>query len=107
MVDVLYILYYSLLGGRTAPEIVSWLEKSLGPVISELTTLEEVKAFVDKADVTVMGYFATKDSDEAKAYDATANAGIESIPFGMTFDADVIKAMEATVDSIVLYKKVS
>ena len=38
------------LGGRTAAEIVSWLEKKTGPPAKELITAEDVKAFTEKSN---------------------------------------------------------
>lgn len=94
------------IGGRKAKDIMSWLEKTLEPVVTELNTVEEVNAFNDKADVTVVGYFSSNDSSEAKVYIETAGAGIESMSFGIVTNGEVTSAMEATVDSVVLYKKV-
>ena len=45
-------------GGRTADEIVNWLNKKTGPPAKALTTVEEAKEFVEKAaSVAVIGFF--------------------------------------------------
>lgn len=43
-------------GGRTNKEIVKWIKKRTGSVSKALTTLEELAAFNDKSEVTIV-YF--------------------------------------------------
>jgi hypothetical protein len=50
-------------------------------------------------------YFQKSDSDDAKMYMEVAG-GIDDIPFGITHDATVAKALELTKDGIVMFKKV-
>ena len=44
-------------GGRTALEIVNWLKKRSGPAAAELSSVEAVKAFTEKEEVAVVGFF--------------------------------------------------
>merc|ERR1712183_333991 len=70
-------------GGRTADTIVSWLEKKTGPPALALASVEEATAFVAGTDVAVIGVFADKTTDAAKAYLAAASS-IDDIPFAIT-----------------------
>ena len=69
------------LGGRTAPEIVSWLKKKTGPPATLLDSTETAKDFVEGKDVVVIGFFGDKESDLAKAFIKAAE-GIDDVPFG-------------------------
>ena len=44
-------------GGRTGPEIVSWLKKKTGPPAGILEDVDSTKAFIEKEDVVVIGFF--------------------------------------------------
>ena len=44
-------------GGRTGPEIVSWLKKKTGPAVVTLDDVAAVKALTDKEEVAVVGFF--------------------------------------------------
>ena len=98
---------FNQIGGRKADDIVAWLEKSLGPVVTDLKSAADIKEFTGKADVVVVGYFTSNETDEAKAYIAAADSGIEGLNFGICINADVTKEAEASVNTVVLYKKVS
>lgn len=44
-------------GGRQADDIVSWVLKKTGPPAKDLPTVDDAKAFIDSADVVVIGFF--------------------------------------------------
>lgn len=97
--------YVLSIGGRTAPEIISWLEKKTGPPAKELTTAEEVKAFTEKSDVVVVGFYKDKDSENAKAFIGAAE-GTDDVEFGIVHDEALAKENNVEGDSVVLFKKV-
>ena len=92
-------------GGRTAAEIVSWLEKKTGPPAKELMTAEEVKAFTEKSDVVVVGFYKDKDSENAKAFIQAAE-GTDDVVFGIVHDEALAKENNVEKDGLVLFKKV-
>ena len=96
-------------GGRTADEIVSWLNKKTGPPAKALSTADDIKAFkefTDKRQTCVIGYFTDAESAEAKAF-LTAADGIDDTEFGIVTDAALAKADNVEGNKIVLYKQVS
>jgi len=91
-------------GGRTAPEIVNWLNKRTGPPAQDLTTPEQALEFSKKDEVVVIGFFQNTESEAAIAYISTAEAH-DSVSFGITTSKEVANSLDATLDSIVLFKQ--
>jgi len=91
-------------GGRTGPEIVSWLQKKTGPPATTLESVEAAEAFVEGKEVVVVGFFKDAGSDGAKAFIDTA-FGVDDILFGITSDDAVLQKYEAEDGSVVLLKK--
>ena len=48
------------LAGRQAADIVNWLKKKTGPPATELKDKDEAKAFVEKDEVVVLGFFKVR-----------------------------------------------
>ena len=67
--------------------------------------MEEAKAFVEKEDVVVVGFFESAESDAAKEYISAADTQ-DTIYFGISTSKEVAEALETTQDSIVVFKKV-
>ncbi len=44
-------------GGRTSSDIVNWLKKKTGPPAVDLDSADACKAFIEKDDVVVIGFF--------------------------------------------------
>jgi len=91
-------------GGRKADDIVSWLNKKTGPAAKTLTTALELKAFVDGAEVAVVGFFQDPTADAMAVY-LQAAADIEGVPLGIVNSAEVAASQDVEGDAIVLFKK--
>ncbi|XP_068672295.1 protein disulfide-isomerase 2-like [Montipora foliosa] len=91
-------------GGRTASEIITWLEKKTGPPAKVLLTAEEIKAFTEKSDVVVVGFYKDKDSEGAKAFTEAAGE-TDAVEFGIVHDEALAKENSVDGDNVVLYKK--
>lgn len=91
-------------GGRVADEIVSWVTKKTGPPAFELDSVDNAEAFLLNNKVVVVGFFADKESDEAKNFLAVANS-VDEYPFGLASSDDILAKYEATIGSIVLFKQ--
>jgi len=90
-------------GGRTENEIVSWINKKTGPPAKELATSDDVKEFTSKRDVAVVGFFADKETELAKAFIKAAE-GIDDVEFAIT-TPNQSGDLAVTEDKIVLVKK--
>ena len=91
-------------GGRTAKEIVTWLYKRTGPPADDLETADEAKEFSEKDDVVIIGFFEDAESANAKAYLAAADSQ-DTLYFGIVTKKEVAESLEATFDSVVVFKK--
>lgn len=90
-------------GGRTADEIVTWLNKKTGPPAKVLATVEEVAAFAKPAkDAVVIGFFSDKESELAKAFIKSADS-IDDIEFAIT-SPDASGDLNVKEDKIVVIK---
>ncbi len=91
-------------GGRTAEDLVKWLKKKTGPPALDLTTAEEAKKLKESAPVVVVGFFADKESDDAKVFLEVAAENDEH-PFAIVTDKAVYSELGADKDGVVLFKK--
>lgn len=91
-------------GGRTADDIVAWLEKKTGPPAVELTTVEAAEELIKENKVAIIGFFKNRESPEAKAFLAAASA-IDDVPFAITGDDALYEKYEAKCGQIVLFKQ--
>lgn len=91
-------------GGRQADDIVNWLLKKTGPPAKELESVEAAEQFISENQVVVVGFFGKRDSDEAKAFLATAMA-VDEYPFGITSNEEVYKKYEASCGKVILFKQ--
>ncbi|KAK7113651.1 protein disulfide-isomerase-like [Littorina saxatilis] len=90
--------------GRQAADIVNWLKKKTGPPAQELKSTDDAKAFVEKEDVVVIGFFKDLEGEAAVAFTKAA-AGIDDIPIAVTSDDAVFKEYKMDKDGIILLKK--
>jgi len=91
-------------GGRTADDIVNWLNKKTGPPAKTLATVDEAKQFIEKSEVVVVGFFKDVTSATAKAFEEVA-ASTDDLPFAITAAEDLFKEHKVDKDGIVLFKK--
>lgn len=99
-------------GPRVADGIVSTLENLAGPATFTLTTLEEVKAFVEKDPVVMLAVFK-KGAKELKVYEAVArdmrgsSGGGLQVNFGYVLDAKMLPDVEKPkkIPALYMYKK--
>ncbi|CAF2821435.1 unnamed protein product [Rotaria sp. Silwood2] len=97
-------LTFEYTGGRAQDDIVSWLKKKTGPVAEELKTVDDLNKLKQANDVVVIGVFKDMDDDTAASFLQVAKT-TDGIPFGITSNADVLKELDVTKDTIVLLKK--
>lgn len=91
-------------GPREAVGIVNWLKKKTGPAAATFDAVADAKAFAEKDEVAVLGFFKDVESAAAKAFLGVA-LETDDIPFGITSNADVFSEFKVTGDAVVLFKK--
>lgn len=51
------LLFYCLLAGRQADDIVNWLKKRTGPAVATLQGVTEAESLIADSEVAVIGFF--------------------------------------------------
>jgi len=90
-------------GGRTAPEIVSWLDKKTGPPATTLATVDELSNFQEANEVFALGVFFSTESSASKTYLEHASSD-DLIPYATTTSEEIQKKLGLTGDAIVILK---
>lgn len=91
-------------GGRTAPEMVNWLNKKTGPAAQTIEDAAALKALTDKEEVVAVGFFKDQTSDGAKAFLEVA-AQTDDIAFATTSADSAFKEFKVSGDAVVLFKQ--
>jgi len=89
-------------GGRTHPDIVSWIKKKTGPPAKKLGDVEATKAFKEENDVCVIGYFP--EGQDSADFIAAADS-LDDVPFGITDCEECAKELELAAGGVTLFKK--
>jgi len=88
-------------GGRTAADIVSWVNKKSGPVPMPAGSVDEAKSIQESNPVSVFGFFESAETDEYKHFALTAEAS--ELTYVVTFSAAVATEFGVTMPKIVVY----
>jgi protein disulfide-isomerase A1 len=89
-------------GGRTHPEIVSWMRKKTGPASRTLSTVGEVELFYNGAEVAVV-YFGDNSGD-LSVYERVARSN-DDLLFASCASEECFAHYGVSSGSIVLFKK--
>lgn len=90
-------------GGRKAEEIVSWLEKKVGPPGVLVTSLEQLSLLINDNTIVVVGFLTDLNSELTKVF-LDAARFTENIPFAIVPDPALFAAQNVTEDKIVMFK---
>jgi protein disulfide-isomerase A1 len=90
-------------GGRTAPDIVSFMKKKSGPPAATLTTTDELTNTQESNDAFVVGYFADVESAAAKAFVSAASQDEDNV-YTITSSAEIKAELGLTADTVVVLK---
>lgn len=90
-------------GGRSAEDIVKWLNKKTGPAAKTLTTADEAKDYKSSSKVVVAGLFSDVEGADAKAF-LEAAAINDEIPFAVSSDPAVWSELGFEKEGVVLLK---
>lgn len=88
-------------GGRTEPEIISWMKKKTGPATKTLKTVEEIEDFHKGSDVSLV-YFGD-DASHSEIFNKVART-IDDIVFAIA-PKELAEKFNSTSGKVSLYKK--
>lgn len=91
-------------GGRSAEDIVKWLNKKTGPAAKTLTTADEAKEYKSSAKVVVAGLFSDLESASAKSF-LEAAALNDEIPFAISSEQSVWSELGSDKEGVILLKQ--
>jgi protein disulfide-isomerase A1 len=94
------IIEYS--GGKTAGEIIDWINKKLGPAAKVISSLSELKQFIDDNKITVV-FFGKEDSTEAENFKKAVKS-IEGAEYAITTDSAALSEYGLSEPSIMMFK---
>ncbi|KAM4603332.1 protein disulfide-isomerase A2 [Polymixia lowei] len=91
-------------GKRTVKGIIQWLKRRSGPGVVVLDTPVAAAQLLSAQNITVVGFFNSPESEEAKAFTELAMDMVD-IEFAMTTSPEVFQKYEVKTSSVVLFKK--
>ncbi|KAF8358966.1 hypothetical protein PRIPAC_93961 [Pristionchus pacificus] len=91
-------------GPREANGIVKYMVDQAAPAAKKLNGLKEVERWMDKNDVTIVGFFATEDGSSFEAYsDAAEMLREEFKTMGWTSDPAAFKKYDAKPNDVIVF----
>ena len=90
-------------GGRTEKEIISWITKRTGSVLTVLKSIEEFDAFLKENKVAVTLFTQIEEGDLYSAFKTVA-MGFDKLGFGIVTSDEVRAHAKAEFNKIVLFK---
>jgi len=91
-------------GERTSRGIVSYMKRQARPAVTEFSSYDDAKTFADSENVVVL-FFGNADSSEYTSFKEAAETMRNEFSFGAVFSEEVAQKFEATIPSVVLFKK--
>ncbi|XP_055506942.1 protein disulfide-isomerase A2-like [Leucoraja erinacea] len=91
-------------GKRTASGIVGWLKRRVGASYLILHSAAELQAFIDAAQVAVVGFFQDVEDDDVKVFVEVAEEAVD-IPFGLSSGAEILAQYGLTRNTICMFKQ--
>ncbi|XP_036829475.1 protein disulfide-isomerase A2-like isoform X1 [Oncorhynchus mykiss] len=91
-------------GKRTVQGIVQWLKRRSGPSAVVLETTDAASEHISLHNVTVLGFFTSLESEEAKMFYSVAMEMVDMV-FGVTTSPEVFQKYEVKNNRVVLFKK--
>ncbi|KAM3865504.1 protein disulfide-isomerase A2 [Diretmus argenteus] len=91
-------------GKRTVQGIIQWMKRRSGPGAVVLDTPDSAAQLLDAHNVTVVGFFNSLESEEAKVFTEVALNMVDT-EFAVTTSPEVFQKYEVKNSSVVLFKK--
>jgi len=91
-------------GGRTAQNIVEFIEKYIGDAVTSLASSSDVKKFIESNKASALGFFSDKNSEEYKTFVKVADSLRDSLAFGEVFDVNIANEYKVKAPTVVIFK---
>ncbi|XP_017270725.1 protein disulfide-isomerase A2 [Kryptolebias marmoratus] len=91
-------------GKRSVEGIIQWMKRRSGPGAAHLDSLDSAEQFIRAHNVSVVGFFDSLESEEAKLLKEIA-FDLTDTEFAMTAAPEVFQKYEVKTSSVVLFKK--
>lgn len=92
-------------GGRTDLEVILWIDKKTGPVLKEVSTVEELEKLNEANEVVVVLFGDSSDSESTSTFKKIAYA-YDDLVFALVLSESVRTHYNVdSVNSVVLFKK--
>ncbi|XP_051877246.1 protein disulfide-isomerase-like [Pristis pectinata] len=91
-------------GVRTYSSIITWLKRRIGASALRLTSITQIKTFIESEDVVVVGFFKDLKGNDTQTFYETAQ-DIPDLPFGITNNAKHFVKYGVTRDTVILFRK--
>ncbi|KAF7223491.1 protein disulfide-isomerase A2 [Nothobranchius furzeri] len=89
---------------RTVEGIIQWMKRRTGPGAVDLISGADAVQFIEAHNITLVGFFDSLDSEEAKLLKELA-FDLTDTEFAVTATSEVLQTLEAKPNSVVLFKK--
>eukprot|EP01006_Ploeotia_vitrea_P047027 TRINITY_DN67080_c6_g9_i1.p1 TRINITY_DN67080_c6_g9~~TRINITY_DN67080_c6_g9_i1.p1 ORF type:complete len:489 (-),score=91.30 TRINITY_DN67080_c6_g9_i1:28-1494(-) len=94
-------------GGRTAADMEKFLRKQMGPAVTVLKTVDEVKEFIpsdSQAFGKMVAFYADENGAVGKAYNEYAKAKRNDYEFGVVNSERIATEFKQNMESVVMFK---
>ncbi|KAI3379819.1 hypothetical protein SNEBB_005420 [Seison nebaliae] len=91
-------------GGRTANDIVNWLQRKVSAPVTEVTTVAQFDKLKGESDCFVLAISKEEKNDMFDHLTKLADQ-FEDVVFGKTNDKDVIESLNVEKDTVIVFRK--
>ncbi|GFO31601.1 protein disulfide-isomerase [Plakobranchus ocellatus] len=84
-------------------DIVSFMLGQVGDGAKEIKTLKELRDFFDDSDITIVGFFDSKEDAKVAPYKLESDDYRDAFTFGIVFDEEIRKAYKINPNSVVIF----
>uniref|UniRef100_A0A0N5AJ78 Protein disulfide-isomerase n=1 Tax=Syphacia muris TaxID=451379 RepID=A0A0N5AJ78_9BILA len=90
-------------GPREADGIVKYMIEQSKPAAHKLQTIKEAQRYMQKQDITIIGFFASDESKLFEAFNDAAEMTREEFKLGYTLEPELIKHFKVKPNDIVIF----
>ncbi|KAM7221414.1 hypothetical protein V8F06_003189 [Rhypophila decipiens] len=93
-------------GPRRAASILQWVNRQKLPLVSELSTIENLETFKSADDVAFVVFLDSANGDATATFSKMAEKYRDEFRFGIVTDQSIAKAQDVNVPAVVCYRSI-